>query len=247
MKRPFAINYRRGPDPTAIRVEARFAKPVPPDQRDALLLPLAGWAKLGERGGLAGDRIPPPQSGVSLQSHGAAGAAVLSWVFTGALINDRAFYVLENILHYMHSTIAPLHGVVIQTGLVSDGYIAPEAFPPLFKQTPFALLLDVTGRGMNLSVEVPEPGPAAQVAEQLMLTWVGDWFYAASMGAYGDSRVEPAQTRFLFSQEPTWGPAGLEFFLDEASGNESAFDALVNVLHKAHREVTPIVSVALES
>jgi hypothetical protein len=246
MNRPFPVTYRRALDPTLIRVEARFVGPVPPDRRDVMLSPPADWAKLGEGGGLSGDGIAPPQSGVSLHSSGGTGTTSLYWVFAGAVVDVRALFTLENVLHYMHSTMAPLQEVVIQTRLVDDDYITPEAFPPLFHPPPFALLLDVTGRGMDLTVEFAQPGPEEAVAEQVMAR-VGDWFCAASVGAYGDSRVAPGDTRFLIGQEPTWGPAGLSFYLDVARGNEAAFDGLVNVLHKAHYDLAPLLSVTLES
>jgi hypothetical protein len=246
MKRPFPVTYRRGLDPAALRVEARFAAPVPADRRDVMLSPLSDWGKLAEHGGLAGDRLPPRQSGATLTGSGTAGTAALFWEFTRVRVDVRALFTLENVLHYMHSKMAPVRDVLIQTAMVADGYVAPEAFPPLFHPPPFALVLDVTGRGMDLAVEFPEPGPEEAVAEKVM-AWVGDWFCAASVGAFGGSRIEPGQTRYCIGQEPTWGPAGLDLSLDVAAGHEAAYDALVNVLHRAHYELTPIRSVALES
>jgi hypothetical protein len=236
---PFTVSCVETAPPGTLDVSIRF--PACGPGSDGLRLTqhmMADFIRVATDGGLAGSRLQPIDSTLSLAEERIA-ADVCVWKFDGAQIAPGARMVLENIVQFLHLNITPVSQLDISVPFGSEMATLQNAPPKLYTPIPFQYLYEVESSEVTIDIEFKHPVEDENLRNQFAHFWES-WLYISAAGGFETEDFSSRRLTIFPADEPDSRPEEITLFMDDVSVDDNAFDALVNGFHKLHFTTAPL-------
>jgi hypothetical protein len=207
--------------------------------------PFRALAKMGQWGGMAGDRHPPEQSTVILVADGARfGVGDVRWDFQMTRVHPGTAFVIQNMAHYLHFNVASLESLVLQSPLLSDGTPVREELPEDYEPYPFSVNYERESTQVSVDVDfIKRQDPVA--AEPFREAWDA-WYEVAAHGGFSSEDYPPEQNKIFVEDELKVTSTGVGGVFDDVVIDDAGFYCLINMLEVLHHRLTPITEVTIE-
>ena len=203
---------------------------------------LGRFEMLARSGALSGSTFSPSSSGLALATgpQGQERGSSIRCEYTEVRIDSRSIFVLLNLLYHFHAHLQAIRLVrVVWSNLASIGIPLTVSFPEQTPSLSYQLEREETGRRFDILVTFP--GVAHLEILKQVDGEMGNWFAAASLGAYGDSDFPPPESAIYYADEPVeFTQDSIIWRMDGMRCSEEALNGLANVLEKISRKIIPI-------
>jgi hypothetical protein len=237
--RPFTVRCLETAPPETLDVSIRF--PAPGPGGDGLRLTqhmMADFIRVAADGGLAGSRLQPIDSTLSLVEERIA-ADVFVWKFDGAQIAPGARMVLENIVQFLHLNMTPVSQLDISVPFGSAMATLQNSPPKLYTPIPFQYLYEVESPEVTIDIEFKNSVDDEKLRNRFVSFWES-WSYISAAGGFETEDFSSRRLTIFPADEPDSRPEEITLLMDDVSVDENAFDALVNGFHKLHFTAAPL-------
>jgi hypothetical protein len=244
MQRPFPVRFETTGPPDTLEVSVVFQTPADQTAKDGVQEVLTTFTKLGEVGGLAGEKLAPSQSGMTL-NFSRVTSQETHWGFQNVKIDPRSIFILLNMIHYIHLENIPLKDVRIAWPALKQlkDPMAIE-FPEQWPQLSFALDIGEMLDDIDVVIDLEQPQDDSTI-EKIIET-MSVWLLATHRGAYADDSFDPSKSAvFLGPDVMELSPARIVWFIEIMRCSENALDGFFNVLEWVHQNIARIKSVEL--
>jgi hypothetical protein len=210
--------------------------------RDQYHLAVASFADLANYGGLAGDILSPQASCARpAPAKPESPSPALTWRLEQMAIDPRALSVLLNMLE--GCDLPPRFVTVVAHDAGQTITLAPDAYPPMTPQIPFALEYDVTTRNMDLEIVFPRP-VSGEKSERIIDALLA-WRLVGFLGGFRRPELHPLESNFFPAEEPETIEDTIVMSIEKMTLDVAAFDSLVNTLVWIDSMITPIEQASL--
>jgi hypothetical protein len=242
LNRPFPVSFETAGAPNVLSFTIDFESPADDVARQGVVEVMTAFAKLGAVGALGGDSRDPGRSGLTVQVNEVT-AQGARWVFRDVRIDAASVSVLLNMIHYVHLEDVPVKMVRVAWPGIS-GLPRPIAlrFPALWPKLSFGLEMGELAGDFDIVVKLTEP-QSDEVVKHIVDA-MSAWLLATHRGAYADDSFNPSRSAVLLGPDVMEVSADrIIWFIDAMRCNESALDALLNVLEWVHQNIAPVSDV----
>ncbi len=231
--RPFSIRCSAGGLVDEIRISIQYNLPGPaPAELSAIEQLFQHFTTLAAHGGLAGRALPAAQSTLTLRSYHVGGLTA-NWVFSDAKIDPAARLVIENLVHHIHVTLAPVDALDIETSLSSFCSQTIDAPPGRNVRLPFDFSVEPEQTRVVIEVDYASTVVTGDPGAHFIHLWDA-WFHVAAAGGFEVGAREAFADSTWIPEEPESHQHGLMFWLDDVTINPQAFDSLLNAFANLH-------------
>lgn len=186
------------------------------------------WLRLGDEGGLGGQRVAPGQ-GVGKpfdDKQPVEGLAVLTWDIAALAIDPRSITILLNLL--LQSEL-PLRGVTIAAdGPEGNEELRPMDYPVRYPRLPFPCKDDRSAR--DVVIEVTFSGDLPQDHRAPVIEMLQVWSLVGALGGFREPVALDRHSELLPGDDPAVDVDLLTFTVRDNNAAEVAWDVLVNLL-----------------
>ncbi|HEY6924505.1 MAG TPA: hypothetical protein VI653_13620 [Steroidobacteraceae bacterium] len=228
---PFRMLHEESGRPERLELDIRFADGRWMSEQAILdsLRPIDIWTAVAVRGGMSGDLVAPPLSGVSPATRLIRDVAV-EYEFTDVRLDPRCLMVLQNVLHSIHLSGAELDNVVIRSGMSQRFLSWLGEFPPAFIPAPFEFQYEATYRQVWVEIELEDEAQGQELDKlESLVRLFGD--LCANRG-YAEPGSLPGPG-YLYIETAERFSDMLRVSMQRRQSSDFAFDALVNLVHAA--------------
>jgi hypothetical protein len=159
------------------------------------------------------------------------------------VVPDRAWLLLGQVLRFVDHQVAEIRALQVPSHHRNLPQALLDALPhsaPLLP--PFEA--ERSHAPPDVSIDVRHAGD--ERASQLLLTWLGDWFSAVSVGAFASDHRVPIEGWIALRDEPMARAGVVAMNLTEVRCHEAAFDALEALVIRFHSEVAAVQWMMIE-
>ena len=120
-----------------------------------LLSPFWSLAKMGQWGGMAGDKYDPQQSTITLATDSIrSGTRSLRWDFKTKKVHPGTAFVIQNIIHFLHLHVTPIESLVLRSPLLLEGVPLKQELPYDYVPTPYPFPVTYDRQNIQVFVDV---------------------------------------------------------------------------------------------
>jgi hypothetical protein len=204
-----------------------------------------GFAKMGQWGGMAGDKYKPQQSSITLVIDGRVqGPRDVRWDFDAMNVHPGTTFVIQNMVHFLHLNVAPVESLMIRSPFLGQGVPIREELPSDYEPSPFAVTYERETSQVSVDVNFRER-QAPLAAEPFREAWDA-WYEVAAHGGFCSEDYPVEKAKIFIEDDLQVTSTGIGGVFDDVTIDDAGFYCLINMLQVLHYRLTPIAEVTIE-
>lgn len=249
LSRPFVTHCQSAPlkggGNLQVVVQFKTGVELTKDLVTNLRRPFQGLAKMGQWGGMAGDKHDPQKSTITLLTDGRLiGARAVQWDFDTIQVDPGTAFVIQNMVHFLHLHVTPVESLVLRSQLLGDGTSVREVLPYDYEPYPFTVKNEIESAQVLVDVDFNDRQPPL-AAEPFREAWDA-WYEVAAHGGFCSEDFPPEEVKIFVEDELRVTSTGISGVFDDVVIDAAGFYCLINMLQVLHFRLTPIVEVTIE-
>lgn len=247
--RPFATHCHSAPlsrgGNLQVILQLKAGVELNEDLLASLRRPFRGLSKMGQWGGMAGDRYEPQQSTIALETDGKRiGARDVRWDFDTTKVHPGTAFVIQNMVHILHLYVTPIESLVLRSPLLRDGVPVREELPYDYEPYPFTVNYEIENTQVLVDVDFRDRQDPL-VAEPFREAWDA-WYEVAAHGGFCSEDAPPEEAIIFVEDDFKVTSTGIGGVFDDVVIDDAGFYCLINMLQVLHHRLTPIDEVTIE-
>lgn len=251
---PYDVMWSDGPlmsldDDVRVRVALRSeADDQAAGALDALMTP---FVLLASSGAMAGEAIPPGQSGIADKEGPFASGQVVDWVLRKCLVDERSIAMLAQMMLTAHGEF-PIARIALDgtkrisaTQTLLSASTDSRTYPEVYRNPGFVVSCDPE-LGRDIEVRVAFAQANAPSFSRAIDAELFSWAAGLLSGGYGIAPFVPDRCVASIGTTAVYLPSEMSFSMNRFEAHPAALNGLINVFTRISENIIPVAELSID-